>query len=226
MKHRYISDSHTHSRCSFDGKDSVCMMCEKATNMGLYSITITDHCECNEYYENDFYSDMDSSINEIARARAMYNGRIRVYTGIELGQPTQDLKASEEALSLADYDFVLGSLHNLKGEQDFYFLEYTPKKAGIYLKKYFDELLDLVQLNNFDSLAHMTYPLRYICGNAGIKVEIADYAEKIDEILTLLIKNRRALEVNTSGLRQMIRKTLPDENIIRRYYRFNSVIWI
>ncbi len=217
MKYRYISDSHTHSRCSFDGSDSVVMMCEKAANMGLYSLTVTDHCECNEYFKENVRDAMSASILEVSKARALYNSRLRVYIGIELGQPTQDLQASQDALSLTEYDFVLGSLHNLKGEQDFYFLEYTPETAPKLLERYFDEMLELVKLNNFDSLSHMTYPLRYICGNSGLKINLDDYADKIDEILTLLIENRRALEVNTSGLRQIIGKTLPDDTIVNRF---------
>ena len=46
MKYKFISDSHTHSENSFDGKDSVIMMAERAYQLGLYSITVTDHCEC------------------------------------------------------------------------------------------------------------------------------------------------------------------------------------
>ena len=52
MKYKFISDNHTHSKNSFDGNDSVMMMCERAASLGLYSITVTDHCECNEYYGN------------------------------------------------------------------------------------------------------------------------------------------------------------------------------
>ena len=53
MKYKFISDNHTHSKNSFDGNDSVMMMCERAASLGLYSITVTDHCECNEYYKNE-----------------------------------------------------------------------------------------------------------------------------------------------------------------------------
>lgn len=221
MKYKFISDSHTHSENSFDGNDSVIMMCERAANLGLYSVTITDHCECNEYYQNkeniNYRESIEQSIKDTAKARAMYLDRVTVYTGIELGQPTQDMKAAEEALSLTDYDFVLGSLHNLKGEQDFYFLEYTPQNSPLLLERYFREMLELVQANCFDSLAHLTYPMRYIAAHPEITANINYFKSEIDEILSALAKNDKALEVNTSGLRQMIGKTLPDENVIRRF---------
>lgn len=217
MKYRFISDSHTHSECSFDGNDSVIMMCEQASGTGLYSITITDHCECHEYYANNVRSDIERSLRDISRARAMYSDRLRVYTGIELGQPTQDVKAAQEALSLGNYDFVLGSLHNLRGEQDFYFLEYTKDNADALLRRYFTEMLELAQQDMFDSLAHLDYPLRYITGNSGISVRCKDYQEMIDEILKTLVRNEKAMEVNTSGIRQVIGRTLPGIEMIQRF---------
>lgn len=221
MKYKFISDSHTHSENSFDGKDSVMMMAERAAQLGLYSLTITDHCDCDLYYEQKFRQDIEGSLRDIVRARAQYHDRLRLYTGIELGQPTQDERAAEEALSLGEYDFVLGSLHNLKGEKDFYFLTYTPENVPPLLDRYFDELLELAKTDYFDSLAHMTYPFRYIEGHK-IPVDTQKYAEQIDEILKELIRRQKALEVNTSGLRQVIGKTFPDEAIVRRYYELGG----
>ena len=217
MKHKFISDSHTHSERSFDGNDGVMMMCEQAAGIGIYSLTITDHCECNEYYEKNVREDISRSVTDIYRARGMYHNRLKVYTGIELGQPTQDTKAAQEALLLGNYDFVLGSLHNLKGEQDFYFLEYTEETAGLFLTHYLRELKELAEQNIFDSLAHLDYPLRYIIGNAGIHPDMKMFSDMLDDVLLTVIKNEKAIEINTSGLRQIIGRTLPDENVIRRF---------
>lgn len=217
MRYRFISDSHTHSECSFDGTDSVIMMCEQATAIGLYSIAVTDHCECNEYFEKNVREDITRSVMQISKARAMYHDRLHVYTGIELGQPTQDIEAAKDALSLTDYDFILGSLHNLKDEQDFYFLEYTEENMYALLDRYFDELLELARQNLFDSLAHLDYPLRYIIGNAKLSPDMKRYAERVDVVLETVAKNNKAIEINTSGLRQIIGRTLPSAEIIRRF---------
>lgn len=217
MKYRYISDSHTHSENSFDGNDNIIMMCESASNLGLYSLTVTDHCECQEYLQGNYQKSLSKSILDISKARALYHDRLLVLTGIELGQPTQNITAARDALSLTDYDFVLGSLHNLDKQQDFYYLNYNTENVPHILEKYFIEIFELVQQDCFDSLAHLTYPLRYIVGNAKINIKLEDYMDIINEILATLVKNHKALEVNTSGLRQVIGKTLPDEQIIRRY---------
>lgn len=217
MKYKFISDSHTHSDNSFDGKDSVIMLAERACSLGLYSLTVTDHCECNEYFEKDIRKDIERSVRDIHKAKGLYADKLKIYTGIELGQPTQAPDAARDALSLAEYDFVLGSLHNIKNEKDFFFIIYTPENTEGLINRYFDELTELVKSDCFDSLAHMTYPFRYLAGNADINVDIKKYSQRIDAILELLIKNRKALEVNTSGLRQVIGRTLPDEDIVRRF---------
>ena len=118
------------------------MLCDRAYQMGLYSITVTDHCDCNDYYPNNVRQDIEGSIRDTLKARGLYAEKIRIYLGIELGQPTQDTKAAEEALSLGAYDFVLGSLHNLRGEQDFYFLKYNEENAPKLLNRYFEEMME------------------------------------------------------------------------------------
>ena len=63
----------------------------------------------------------------------------------------------------------------------------------------------------------MTYPLRYIVGEHNIPVDMSAFGEKIDEILSLLVKNNKALEINTSGLRQKLGRTMPEEDVVRRF---------
>ncbi len=217
MKYKFISDNHIHSSNSFDAKDSVIMLADRAFNLGLYSVTITDHCDCDVYYKNDLRSSIEGSIRDTLKARGLYSNRLKIYSGIELGQPTQDLDAAQEALSLGNYDFVLGSLHNLRNEQDFYYLNYTAENTGSLLERYFDEMMELIEYGKFDSLAHLTYPFRYLVSNPELKITPKDYSQQIDEVLEAIIKKDIALEVNTSGLRQPIGKTLPDEDVIRRY---------
>ena len=195
----------------------VMMLCEQAIKLGLYSISITDHCECNEYFFNNVRKSIEASVMASGKARASYGSKMKVYTGIELGQPTQNKLAADDVLSLCDYDFVIGSLHNLKNEQDFYFLEYNNDNVNDLLERYFTQLYELAVDNRFDTLAHMTYPLRYIVGNVTKEIKYDTYKEMIDEVLKVLARNKKALEINTSGLRQRIGMTLPGENIVSRF---------
>ncbi len=224
----FICDCHAHSKWSFDGCEETDNMCEQAIKLGIKVLTITDHCEVNAWQTpddsefGDFSKLIPKSIEHMKKSQSKYADRIKLLRGIELGQPIQDLKSADIALSLDDFDFVLASLHNVRNERDFYWLEYTPERAKELLLAYFNEVLEVVQWNKFDSLAHLTYPLRYITGVHKIAIDINEYLPIIDEIFNTLIKNGKALEVNSSGLRQEIGLTMPNEFLLKRYYNLGG----
>ena len=166
MRYHYISDSHVHSDCSFDGTDPVMMICERAASLGLYSITITDHCECDIYHKEGFDRSIVQSFFETRKARAVFYGRLQVHAGIELGQ-LSPIWRRPRSLSAGAFDFVLASVHNLPGKKDFYYLNYTQENIDSLLNEYFDQLLLVAKWGRFDSLAHLTYPLRYMLAQPG-----------------------------------------------------------
>jgi histidinol-phosphatase (PHP family) len=222
MKYRYISDCHVHSDCSRDADDPTMMMCERASGLGLYALTMTDHCECNEYVTEEYDKSIRQSYFEAKKAKAVFQGRLHVYAGVELGQPTQDVDAAEDALNACDFDFTLASVHNIKGMKDFYFLDYNTVDVYDVLNRYFEEILETIRWGKFDSLAHLTYPLRYIVGEHNVPLNFNLYSQKVDEILKALIKDSKALELNTSGLRQKLGETLPPLSIVKRYHELGG----
>ncbi len=217
MKYRYISDSHVHSDCSRDGSDPTMMMCESAARLGFYALTLTDHCECNAYVSEAYDRSIRQSYFEARKASAVFRERLHVYAGVEIGQPVQNLAAAEDALDSCDFDFTLASVHNVKDMEDFFELDYSKITLSDALSRYFNEILEMIAWGRFDSLSHLTYPWRYIVGERGMVIQENKYQDKIDEVLKLLIKNHRALEVNTSGLRQKLGKTMPDLPVLQRY---------
>lgn len=217
MKFRYISDCHVHTDCSRDGSDSATMMCESAVRLGFYCVTITDHCECNEYVRQGYDKSIRQSYFEDRKASAAFSGRLLVYSGVEIGQPMQNLSAAEEVMDSYQFDFALASVHNIRGKMDFYSLNYSEENVNDLLDRYFDEILEMLEWGRFDSLAHLTYPWRYICGEHGIEIDAGLWTGRIDEVLRTLIRKDIALEINTSGLRQKLGLTMPDYPVMRRY---------
>lgn len=217
MKYRYISDSHVHSDCSRDGADPTMMMCESAAQLGLYALTMTDHCECNAYYSEAYDRSIRQSFFEARKASAVFRERLHVYAGVEIGQPMQNKAAADDVFNTCDFDFALASVHNVRNLNDFYDLDYTKYEIADLLHRYFDEILETIEWGRFDSLSHLTYPWRYIVGEHGLTIHEELFQDQIDEVLKLLIKKNKALELNTSGLRQKLQKTMPDEGILVRY---------
>ncbi len=217
MKYRYISDSHTHSDCSRDGDDPTMMMCESAARLGLYALTLTDHCECNTYVSEGYDRSIRQSYFEARKAAAVFHNRLHVYAGAEIGQPMQNLTAAQDAVESCEFDFVLASVHNVRNMADFFELDYSHIEVNDALNRYFDEMLETIEWGRFDSLAHLTYPWRYIVGERNLTIDDSLFSKRIDQVLKLLIEKRKALEVNTSGLRQRLEKTMPDLPVLRRY---------
>jgi len=86
-----------------------------------------------------------------------------------------------------------------------------------FLDAYFNDVLTMVDFADFDILAHLTCPLRYIVGKYKIDIELSRYADKIETILKKIIKKGIALEVNTSSL-VLTGDFMPSIEIIKKYY--------
>lgn len=222
MNHKYASDCHNHSNCSPDGHHSPQAMLDRAHELGLYAYTMTDHCECNEYEEK--YRERSAKAWAGMEKLSPPDG-LTFLRGIELGQAMQDLTGAREVLATYPYDFVIGSLHNLRGRKDFYYIEcksMSPDEIAGLLDDYWTELLEMIDWGGFDSLGHLTYPLRYIQGEQGVHVDIERHFDRIDEVFKSLIKKDIALEVNTSGLAQKLGETMPDPVLLKRYYELGG----
>ena len=219
MAFKNLVDLHTHTDNSFDGHHSTMYLAETACLKGLRAVAFTDHLEMDAFFRDNFNRTAIQSFFEVAKARSAFSGKLLICVGAELGQAVYDTALSDKLLSTMKYDFVIGAIHNLPEVQDFYYMDFNDESID-YMKllgEYFEWELKLAQWNGFDTLAHLTYPLRYIVGKYGKSVDMSKYSDIIDEILLTLIKNEKSLEINTAGLRQPIGVTSPDESIVRRY---------
>jgi len=217
MKYKNIIDMHTHSDNSFDGHHSCVLLCEGTIDNGGRGIAITDHCDI----DDKTYDFRAFSLNQYVQsysAKKAFEGKILVMQGLELGQGIYEKEKSLDILDSYNYDFILGSIHNLKDTPDFYYLDYNDDNIDELLSKYFEAELELAEWDKTDSLAHLTYPLRYICGRDKLEVDLAKYSEIIDAIFETLIKNKKSLELNVSGLFTEFNNTMPTVELIKRYY--------
>ncbi|MBQ9229503.1 MAG: histidinol-phosphatase HisJ family protein [Eubacterium sp.] len=221
MKYENIIDLHTHSDVSFDGEDSCLALCERAIAHGGIGIAITDHCDI-----DDPKLDVDSlvarQLDGFVDAKLGVKGKIAVLGGIELGQAIYRKEESEKLLDNFNYDVVLGSIHNLENQPDFYFLNYNELDVDKLLQTYFEAELALAKWNYFDVLAHLTYPLRYIVGKYRKPVDLTKYSEVIDAILETLVYNKKALELNLSSLQAHHHETMPPLSILQRFHDFGG----
>lgn len=221
MKFKNFVDTHSHTFRSFDGEYRVEELLDSAIEKGIQTVAVTDHVEMDWFHGHPREYDQTAynSYADVRKAKKDYEGRIEVLVGIEMGEPCYNMPETQRLLQLHQYDMVIGSLHNLKGWDDFSQLDYVNGGFDIYemLHQYYIDQTEMVQWGGFDTLAHIIYPMRYMVGKYGIYVDKSKIKKDVDELLKTLAEKDIALEINTSGLRQTIGTTMPDIDMIKRF---------
>lgn len=210
-------DYHMHTAASEDSQAPIAAMLDAAVSRGIEAVAITDHVEMTGFREGGYDVTAEESWNSVRLMQPLYAGRLRVAQGIELGQPLYDLAQAQAVLTAHPYDFVLASQHRVGDEEDYYFMDFAGRDIDWEMDRYFDAVLAMVKWGGFHSLAHLTYPFRYIPADRRPQHD-GRWQEKIDAILKGLAEKGLALEINTSGMRDpKLRMMHPDFPIVRRF---------
>jgi len=223
-----IMDLHTHTRHSPDAaQDTVAERVLAAQKLGLKYMAITDHVEINRYYPASYYHAQETE-EFLYDSEAVFAGSVAetvseqersapvtLLCGVEIGQIPQNIPLSEALYRDPRIDLVIGSVHELPGRADFYFLDYGKENIPSLMTAYFEEVLRLAKTDCYDILAHLTYGLRYLPDRADY--DLTPHFPVIDEIFSEVIKKGKALELNGSNLKAENPFTDPDISLIRRY---------
>lgn len=218
MNKQRIMDMHVHSDNSPDGIHSPMYICEQAVDKGLRAIALTDHCETDKFFSQKYNSMVFHSYFECLKAKSSFEGELLVLLGIEIAQPLHDKALSEKIISNHKYDIVLGSIHTPEGfDCDVKEIPYDEINVYDFMKGYFRQLTELAYWDGCDVMAHITCPMRRIQGKYDIDFDYSKIAKETDELLKAIIENKKSLEINTSGLRQLMARPMPDISILKRY---------
>lgn len=220
------ADQHTHCHFSTDSDATPESMVQGAIAAGLTQLTLTDHMDLDypgsTKEEPLFEFDPSEYFKTLIPLKEACRDKLYLGIGIELGlRPgREDLnKQMNKLLSDHSFDFVLGSVHLLDNDDPYYESYWKERSAKDILSKYFSDMLtSLKEYDNFDSLGHLDYLIRYIPPYCGEKdYAIKEYREVMDEILKLLIDKNKALEINTAGLIKGLPCFHPKLEVLNRY---------
>jgi histidinol-phosphatase (PHP family) len=217
MKKNCISDFHLHTEFSFDSKEKLDNICQAAVDIGLGAIAVTNHYD-HDGIDEGLYDEylFEKDMENILSAKEKWKSVLSVHAGIEIGQPhtMNDKKICK--IEKMGYEFIIGSLHNLKNCFDFHYLDYK-KTTSMYDKaiyeKYIKELLEMAGCPFLDTIGHITYPERYM-KEAGKDFVYSWHQEGFALLFEKMAKNKIGLEINTSGIRQGVGHTMPNVNIL------------
>lgn len=220
-----ICDYHNHTNFSADCNTAADSMIEKAIDLELSSLCMTDHMDLDfPYPELDFTFSIPEYFKKHAELRERYKDKITLLTGIELGLQPGIAKELSEILNHWNFDFVIGSSH-LVDRVDPYFPEYwTDKTESQGIHRYFETILEnLAEFDDIDVYGHIDYIVRY-GPTKDENYSYHKYREILDEILKTLISKNIGLELNTAGLKYGLGFAHPHADILKRYKELGGEI--
>lgn len=225
-----ISDLHLHTRLSADADQSDENNLESfyaaAKAKKLRYFAVTEHCDILTGSEGYVNADLERYSEEASHLKGVISSDVGSRTvfgyGIELAHAHRCPYEAKEILREHEYDFVLGSAHILRDETDFWgmnYSKYSENELFEMYSRYVDEIYEISEACDFDSLAHCTYPLRYYARNGRLPEVCKSpsvFFPKYENILLNLISRKKALEINTSDI-SIGGTFFPSEDIIRLY---------
>lgn len=213
--HRPIYDLHTHSSFSVDSQTPIQAYCDKAVELGLQSLTITDHVDTTHADMGFGFFRPAEFMAEIDRCRRLYGDRLELLSGVEVSEIHRFRPDVDALLQTYDFDLVIGSLHwigdVLVDQSSSYFSTRTRDQA---CEDYFSELRLMCQSGGFDVLGHLDYFKRYF---PDPDYDVTRYESLVRPVLAALIQNNIALEINTSPLSKPVKETMPGPIVVQWY---------
>ena len=190
--------------------------CRRAAEIGLQEIGFAEHFDLYPWNDGYGFYDYDAFARKIGAMRRQWGERVTVRMGIEIGEPHLYPAEIEAFLRDRAFDYVIGAVHwigDLYPEGEEYLTSRSMEDAyGLYL----EEVRRMAVAGEFDILAHLDLVKRKGARHYG-PFPFERFRDQIAAILEAIIRRGIAMEVNTSGLRQAVRDTLPGMEAIALY---------
>jgi len=209
-----LIDYHIHTHASFDCFEHARAMCESALKAGMDAVAFTDHVDFLPDRPLDWQTDLAAAFREIDEVAEQFLGVLEVARGVEIGQPQFNEREARRLHEEFSPDFIIGSIHYLDPTYDMGMSGVADRDPVALFIAYLEMVKHLAQYGDYDVLGHLTYPWRYFKRERDYDFRTENYLELFVEIFDIVVERGRGLEVNTSGLRQPLADTLPNERIL------------
>ena len=215
-------DFHIHSRVSFDGHDTGLQLALAARDKGLKEICFTDHMD----YEP--LAGVQTLLYDLEEYSREYDGLevpgLKIRRGMEFGMEPHNAEQLRTDAKKRHYDFILGSVHFV-GKDDVYFASFWEGRTVFEAeRRYLEEMLACVQAHDdFDVLAHLSFISRARAHHAPRPLPYAEHREILDEILRILARKGKGLELNSSGVDRGV-GYLPEREFFLRFKELGGQI--
>lgn len=227
-----ICDLHVHTQASPDADmsmhNSIDAYCKEAIDKNIKHLCFTDHFDLWDIYDAQ-NSNPDTARDNVIQAQNLFGKDLDICFGMEIAHAHTFKERAQNLISTYKPDFVLGSLHLLKDQTDVYYYDYknhTDKELCALYERYLEELYEISGTCDFDSLAHITYPLRYYQRNG--KENTVPYKHVLpmyDKIFKCLIERQKALEINTCRFDKQSPICIFMLDLVKRYIQLGGTLF-
>lgn len=222
-------DYHVHSSFSGDSPAPDRVQIMAASYYGLKELCFTNHLDIDFPYAKesgkDFELDIPMFLDDFAALEDEFSGSMNLKAGVEVGLQMHILDDLKGRLAGQHLDYVLASLHLLKGfKYDMHKKESWKHYTKDYVfRQYILQFTEcLRKFDDYDCLGHLTYFSRYYPYEDKM-MHYADAAEELDALFKLIIQKGKGLEINTSVYRRF-GFMVPDYDIVKRFRELGGEI--
>ena len=230
-----FTDYHVHSEFSDDSIYPMEQIIKDAIAMRMDEICFTDHVDygikddwdCGhpiKYRGAEPFANVNypAYMAKIAGLQGIYGTQIAIKMGLEYGMQVHTIPQFQSLFERYPFDFIILSIHQVD-DKEFWTQDFQKGKSQRkYNWRYYEEMLEVVKkYKNYSVLGHMDLITRY--DENGIYP-----FEKIEpivaEILQIVIKDGKGIELNTSYHRYGLKDTTPSINILKLYRELGGEI--
>ncbi|MBN1994729.1 MAG: histidinol-phosphatase HisJ family protein [Anaerolineae bacterium] len=197
---KITTDYHVHSTFSSDGRHPPAILCQRALDVGLKEIAITEHAEWHAGISQQGFPQVTEYFAAIEQCRVRFEPLgLTIHAGVELGNPHQYPQEAKALLAAYPFDVVIGSLHWLYGENIHLESCFAKRSPDDVYADYFTELERMAANFELDFVAHFD---RIIWRGTlmGATFDPQPLEPVIQQALATIARRGQALELNTRYL--------------------------
>lgn len=235
-----FADYHVHTEFSDDSQYPMEDVAADAIAMGMEEICFTDHVDYGVkrdwddprgiLYRRGGPGEPEPLANvdyaryamEIRRLQDVYKDRIAIKFGLEFGMQTSTIPQYRKLFSRYPFDFVILSVHEVD-DLELWTQDYQRGKTQqAYNEGYYEQILRLVSAyRDYSVLGHLDLVSRY--DQAG-RYPVQKLLPVLSEILKIVIRDGKGIEVNTSCYRYGLNDLTPSIEILKLYRQMGGQI--
>jgi histidinol-phosphatase (PHP family) len=207
-----LADYHVHTPLCHHATGWPVEFARRATELGLGELGFADHNPMAEYFDDwrMLREELPRYLDEVEKARAAFPD-LPIRVGLECDFLAGREAWVEELATLAEWDFLIGSVHYLPEGWEVDHPKYVGRHAGQaeeIWSSYWRVYEQCIRSGLFDFVAHPDLPKKFGFRPAG------DLRRFYDPVITALAETGTPFEINTAGWRKECREQYPSRQFL------------